>query len=172
MLQTLPPLLGQVLVIRKQQKVYDIVTEVLDAHEIYAVKYDLIAPEWMIGNFAKIPRRLFYWCKDNLKYKVEGEDWQSTRSPAGILSLDTVDCKHFAGFCSGILDAINRTGEYYYDWAYRFASYDWEVEKPQHVFVVLYHRDGSETWIDPVPEVAYFNSHHPSPVYWWDKRLA
>jgi hypothetical protein len=75
-----------------------------------------------------------------------------------------VDCKHYSGFIGGVLDAINRTGEYYYDWDYRFASESLIQPAPHHVFIVIKGSDGKEVWVDPVPGVGGYNTR---PFYFW-----
>ena len=47
------------------------------------------------------------------------------------------DCKGYALFAAGIIDAIRRSGENV-DWVYRFASCNILNRVPAHVFVVSF----------------------------------
>lgn len=126
------------------QTLQQIITEVLDAHNRYASHYDTISG--MFPGYA--PKKLFDFCVNYLPYREEPGSDQRTKSPAAILQSGNLknDCKHYAGFIGGVLDAINRTGKANYDWYYRFANYE---DKPtyDHVFIVV----GDDLWIDPTP---------------------
>src|SRR5208283_4791328 len=154
-LSVVPPFEGKEYIISKRQTTRDIVREVLNAHESFAADYDLLIKGLRFKKTISLEEQLFKFCKDNLHYNVESEKWQTTRSPAGIIELGSdpssgVDCKHYAGYIAGVLDAINRNdGQRTYDWYYRFASYDASPD-PGHVFVVLKYDDGTDFWIDPV----------------------
>lgn len=129
----------------------DIINEVCKAHYVYAADYDRIAGDFERGDIQSICAALFSWCKRSLKYKEESEGLQTTRSPAAIIKMSQtwgVDCKHYAGFIAGVLDALKRKG-YSVDWCYRFVSYDLFDQTPGHVFVVV--KDGNrEIYVDPV----------------------
>lgn len=164
MLRVLPPFRGMEDVIDPDQSTRSIVKEMLQAHRIFADHYDTIADLWMTGQLNRVPRRLFDFCASKLRYVEEDTEEQTTRSPAGILVMREVDCKHYSGFIAGVLDAINRTGAYYYDWYYRFASEDLLDPRPHHVFIVIKGEDEKEVWIDPVPNVGGYDTR---PVYYW-----
>lgn len=151
LLGLLPAFTNQSVLIEKRQAVKDIIREVLAAHEVFASDYDKIAAQFYCGSPKKIAQALFNFCKQNIRYKVEPEERQTTKSPAAILALgDSVggDCKHYAGFIGGVLDALNRKG-CPIEWHYRFASYDMFDRTPQHVFIVV-NDQGNEIWVDPV----------------------
>lgn len=168
LLSKLPVLHGNRDVIAPNQTNKDIVKEVLNAHEFFEPDYDTIADDWLRdGSCDTLPYRLYAFCKKFCKYREEGMADQTTRSPAGILAMNGVDCKHYSGFIAGILDAANRTGKCYYDWSYRFASYEILSFSPAHVFVVI--KGDREIWIDPVPDIRGFNGRNLKPVYQWDK---
>lgn len=129
----------------------DIIKEVCKSHYIYASDYDKIAKEFDRYQLKAIAGTLFDWCKNNLRYREESENLQTTRSPAAIIATGNswgVDCKHYAGFIAGVLDAIKRRGRNF-DWCYRFVSYSPFDSTPGHVFVVLF-VNGKEIFIDPV----------------------
>lgn len=165
LLDLLPEPSGREEIIKRNQDVYDIIKEVLAAHDEFAPDYDLIADRFAGGN---VPRKLWEFCRENIEYVVEKEKMQTTRSPAVLLDMGFCDCKHYAGFVAGILDALNRSGRGYYNWIYRFAYYDNDEDAPGHVFVVLKNKDGSETWIDPV--LSGFDKRTPAPVGMIDKK--
>jgi hypothetical protein len=180
LLEYLPPYQGSEKVIAQQQDVSDIEKEVLAAHQLFSSDYDCIAGFFEGGTNYDICKRLFDFCKNNLPYEAESEHVQSTRSPGGILSLaaigGTCDCKHFAGFTAGILDALNRLG-YNFDWSYRFASYSRNSDAPGHVFVNVNEDRIGEIWIDPAPLEnrnheflpRYFNDRLATPYFFTDK---
>jgi|SRR6266850_3649234 len=164
MLERLPPYRERDQMIEPDQTTRDIVKEVINAHKEFAGHYDTIADLWMTGQLNKVPKKLFDFCSNSLTYVEEPKEDQTTRSPAGILEMRAVDCKHYSGFMAGVMDAINRTGEYYYDWYYRFASEDILQSSPHHVFIVLKTADEKEVWLDPVPNVGGYNAR---PFYFW-----
>lgn len=148
LLDHLPPYQEYEQVIHYEQTVSDIIKEVLSAHEVFAEDYDGIADFFYADDTEQMCRNLFDFCKDNISYEIETKDDQTTRSPAAILELGNGDCKHYAGFIGGILDALKRKGDKI-DWFYRFASYDLLDTEPGHVFIVV--KNGKdEIWIDPV----------------------
>lgn len=165
LLQDLPPFLHRYTTIKKNQSVYDIVKEVLEAHEIFANDYDRIAAYFDGSSYEDIARRLFNFLKSNVAYKIESEESQTTKSPSALLVQGFGDCKHYAGFIAGVLDALNRRGKNI-NWNYRFASYNLFDKEPGHVFVVL-HNKGKEFWIDPV--LNFFNE-RLEPTFILDKK--
>jgi hypothetical protein len=151
LLSKLPAFGNNSILIERSQTVHDIIKEVLESHAIFASDYDKIASDFNYGSTFDICKNLWYFCKKYIRYRIEPEARQTTKSPAAILALgDSIggDCKHYAGFIAGVLDALNRQGRQI-DWFYRFASYDMFNKEPQHVFVVVNDK-GREIWIDPV----------------------
>lgn len=144
-LQALPPVRGRREVLKDEQETKDIIREVVEAHQFFAKDYDAIAPMFYGPGMFK---ELFGFLKKNVRYAIETKDSQTTRSPAALIAMAHGDCKHYAGFIGGVLDALKRKG-YPIDWKYRFASYDMLDATPQHVFVVV-NENGGELWIDPV----------------------
>lgn len=180
LLQVLPPFEGKTQVIKRKQDVSDIIREVVAAHKEFAGDYDQIAKFFLIGDVEKM---LFEFCMKHLPYQVEPERMQTTKSPAGIIAtaaVGGVDCKHYAGFIAGVLDAVNRTGKDFFDWSYRFVSYNVTDQNPGHVFVVVQEDNGSETWLDPAPIIKknrqiiprQFNDRFVTPWYKIDKKVS
>lgn len=150
LLRQLPPFKGhEDIIVRGPQSLDDIIDQVLVAHKQCAGQYDLLVPFFDVPNPLQA---LFSFCVDELPYNAESGKYQTTRTPAGILQLSQtigVDCKHYAGFIAGMIDALNRAGLANYSWCYRFASYA-DGKPCDHVFVVV--KSGSkETWLDPAP---------------------
>lgn len=149
MLAVLPPYQGKAVTIVANQDVSDIVSEVCQAHKFFAKDYTALAEFFWTGNIYDTCEKLYNFCKANIEYCVEDDDEQTTKSPAAILTEGRGDCKHYAGFIAGVLDAINRKYNAGINCQYRFASYDLFNSTPQHVFVVAKDNEG-EIWIDPV----------------------
>lgn len=170
-LRVVPEYRGEEILIQRRQSTRSIIREVLDAHRDFSSDYDRIVKDLKFYKTVSLEDQLFDFCK-KLHYNVESENDQTTRSPAGIVSLGSdpdhgVDCKHYAGYIAGVLDAWNRKeGERVYDWCYRFASYD-SNPAAGHVFVVTKYDDG-ELWIDPV--LSRLDKRYPSPTYFIDKK--
>lgn len=167
LLDILPPFNNNSVVIEKNQGVHDIIKEVLNAHRYFGHDYDYIFQFFDIGSISTICKNLFNFCKDNISYKIESEDRQTTKSPAAIISTGNGDCKHYAGFIAGVLSAITRNTGRKINWCYRFASYSIFDEEPAHVFVVV--KSDSEIWIDPV--LCCFNTRTPAPTHFIDKKI-
>jgi len=165
-LPNLPAFRGVKTIISKDQSTADIMQEVYNAHFAFKQDYDKLADYFTAHSPVIIAKKLFTFCKNNIAYKIESENLQTTRSPAGILYLKNGDCKHYAGFIAGVLDAVRRYTNEKFKIAYRFASYDAFDLVPAHVFVVLFY-NGNEYWIDPVLE--NFNQRTPQPSFIKDK---
>lgn len=168
LLSILPPFQYNDQLIAKHQDVHDIVGEILEAHQVFSRDYDRIAGEFAGGS---VEKKLYDFCRNNIAYKVEKEKRQTSNSPAALLTLQKCDCKGYAQFIGGILDALNRSGRGRYNWVYRFGVYPGinifdEEDDSYHVFVVVKRPDGSETWIDPVLDA--FNKRYPSPESYED----
>lgn len=137
--------------ISRRQDVPKIMNEVVESHKVFAKDYDKIAEKFWAGSVYKTAVKLFNFCKSEMIYQAESDKRQTSRSPAAILKTAKtwgVDCKHYAGFIGGVLDALKRQG-YPINWAYRFVSYSPTDPMPEHVFIIL--QDGqSIIFVDPV----------------------
>lgn len=167
LLEYLPPFNNKLVLIEGAQDVTDIINEVAQAHQYFASDYDNIYQFFDIGTVKEICKNLFDFCRANISYVIEGENYQTTKSPAAILAQGFGDCKHFAGFIAGILSAISRNTGRKINWKYRFASYSILNPDPGHVYVVV-NDQGREISIDPV--LKYFND-PLQPAYITDKKL-
>ncbi len=159
------PYRDQVVLKEERQDTQDIRSEILAAHKKYAPDYDLIAHYFNTGNIVDTSRQIFDFLKRNVPYKKENGRYQTVKSPAAILLSNgsagdpygRVDCKNYALFINGVLDATQRnypSDGNGWDWCYRFASYNENDPEPGHVFSVV-KIDGKELWIDPV--FTFFN---------------
>jgi len=167
-ISSLPAFRGNKQVIKKDQNTADIMNEVYKAHQIFAADYNLLTDYFSAADPVQLAKQVFKFCKDNIEYRIESEDLQTTRSPSGILFLKHGDCKHYAAMSAGILDAIRRQRKLNYQLAYRFASYELLDSMPAHVFVVMTWK-GQEYWIDPV--LKNFNQRKPQPTFSTDKKI-
>jgi len=167
LLSVLPPFNNKAVLIEQAQEVGDIVKEVVNAHREFAGDYDAIYQFFENGSIKQIAERLFSFCRENIVYDVETEQHQTTRSPAAILAMGYGDCKHYAGFIAGVLDAINRNTQKRIPWKYRFASYEVLNTDPGHVFVVVDDKNYSY-WVDPVLQGFNIRMH---PFYYLDQKV-
>lgn len=149
-LNTLPPFRDERVLIKQDQKVNDIINQILISHDNYAAYYDKFALYFDADTTEKICTNIYNFLRSEIKYKEESDQYQTTALPAAILSWRQGDCKHYASFTGGVLSAIERLTGKKFKWCYRFASYDLLMKTPHHVFVVVFDGD-QEIWIDPVP---------------------
>jgi hypothetical protein len=154
-LQHLRPFENRRDILVHDQDVSDIITGILNTHQLYKSEYDKIAPYFVGSNNYQTGKNIWNFLKKNVRYKVEPESAQMLKSPAAIITgtvngrTNTSDCKNYSLFTGGILDAINRAGGRI-DWCYRFASYKVWDKIPQHVFCVINPDTNKEIWVDAV----------------------
>lgn len=149
------------------QDAYDIIQRMMLKHKNCACDYSKIARDFEGRDVYEVAENLFNFCKTNIQYREEKISKQYVSSPQTILQRGYCDCKGYALFCGGVLDALNRQG-WKIKWVYRFASDDIKNEIPGHVFIVITD-GGHEIWLDPV--LNYFNQDHYYPHY-QDKRIS
>lgn len=167
-MNSLPAYKGNQKLIVQDQDTPDIIREVYQAHKFFAPDYDTITKKFISRQPVELAKEVFDFCKENLNYRIESEDFQTTRSPAGILYTKNVDCKHYAGFTAGVLDAMRRKYNLDFELFYRFANYNIFDTVPGHVFTVMKY-NGNEYWIDPVLD--RFNKREPLPISFTDKKI-
>jgi len=151
----------------ENQTTGDIVHQVTVKHKACSRDYDKIVHCFGGGSVREVCRRLYDFCRQNLRYFEEPEESQYVSSPYTILMRGYSDCKCYALFIAGVLDAMKRKGDRI-NWKFRFVSYKPLNRLPGHVFVVVQDQ-GQEIWIDPV--ISQFDRHKP---YMWelDKRVS
>jgi len=108
----------------EDQDVHDIIEGVIQKHKECVDHYDAIYPMFDgPGEWDRVGQRLWDFCKQQLQYSIETIDWQMVKTPATLMKHGFTDCKGYALFCAGVIDAMKRAGENV-DWCYRFASYE------------------------------------------------
>jgi len=159
---------AQSLVITDDQSTGDIEAGIISRHKKFKSDYDQISDQFISDSVEDTAKKIWSFLRKNVPYRRESKNLQTVRSPYAIAAFPA-DCKSYALFAGGIIDSLNRKGLLNVPWSYRFASYDennWK--EPGHVFVVLYPGTNNEIWIDPVPEISYFDE-KLQPVSFKDK---
>lgn len=152
-LSQLPPYEAKIVTLAKNQDTGDIVANMLHYHKKYRADYDKIAGQFLAPTPRKTLRNVYEFLKVNVRYKIEPETRQTLKSPAAIVATGRTtgsDCKNYALFIAGVAESLTRTGKQKIPIAYRFASYKWYDENPQHVFAVAFPDTEREIWVDPV----------------------
>jgi hypothetical protein len=149
-LAKLPPYQDKWVTVTSSQDVGDIISDIVKSHYLFAPYYDRFAYSFSASTIEEICDNLVNFCKENIQYKEENEDIQSTALPTGILERGQGDCKHYASFIGGCLSAISRETGVPINWKYCFASYKIDQRTPYHVFVTVETPSGT-VWCDPTP---------------------
>lgn len=145
----LPPFRNKKELIRQHQGTNDIIREIVKTHELYETDYDKIFALFDTGKVEDTCKSIWDFLKYNLTYNEESGDEQSVKSPTAILHQgENIDCKHYALFAGGVLDAIKQNYDEPWTWCYRFATDKKGSTEPSHVFVVVSDK-GREIWVDP-----------------------
>lgn len=167
-IDTLPPYKNKVVLLRKSQNTKQLANIIKDAHCEDCADYDTIYPFFYDGDIWQTCKNLHDFLQKNVKYVEETDDFQTVRTPAGILSTGKtigVDCKNFSLFCGGVLDAVNRNEETV-NWCYRLAGYD-GTNDVEHIFTVVDPGTKNEIWLDPTVPTS-FDGKLPSPTNYYD----
>lgn len=163
----LPVFKNDIQLVTWKQSTSRIADEIIKTHDRYEAQYDEVYHFFDTGDLYTTCEELWNFCKYNLKYTIEGEEEQSVKSPAAILTAgQKVDCKHYSLFIAGVLDAMKYNEGDDWDVYYRFAGYS--GKSIEHVFVVVKDSD-REIWIDPV--LSSFNQ-RKQPVYYKDYKAS
>lgn len=160
-LSKLPRYQAQWEMLQDEQDVDDIMKGMQKVHNEFAKDYDKIAYFFVGETVVQTCENIFNFLRRETKYSIESDLHQTVRSPSAIVATGKrlgIDCKNYALFAGGVLDAINRLGLQKINYCYRFVSDDMMNQAPCHVFVVV-NPGGDEIWIDPIPQVENFNSH-------------
>lgn len=167
LLQQLKPYSGRKVLVTTNQSTNDIIKELLKAHSENASEYDKICEQFWTGNEKRTLRKIFDYCKKNIRYEIEPDELQTVKSPNAIIAQGKGDCKHYASFCNGLISAINRKYGTNMNNVFRFAGYNIGATEPQHVYCAVRLSDNKTTIIlDPVLET--YNDEKPA-VYIKDK---
>lgn len=169
LLQKLPPFRNDRRLICDNQRTKDIIALMLDSHLQFAKFYDLIGCEFLGSTIQETCDNLYAFCKQNLQYQEESGDLQTVSVPQALLTWGKCDCKGYASFICGCLDAIKRAKKQNIDWHYCFASYNVGVKRkdriPYHVFSVV-DTANKPIWVDPTP-----GANGKTPVWWINKTV-
>src|ERR1700685_894038 len=149
-LSKLPPYQDKWVTVTHTQDVGDIIADIVKSHYLFAPYYDRFAYCFSAPTVEEICDNLVNFCKQNIEYREENEDIQSTALPTGIIERGHGDCKHYASFIGGCLSAIARETGVPINWKYCFASYKLDQKTPYHVFVTVDTPSGT-VWCDPTP---------------------
>lgn len=161
LLQQLKPYSGRKVLVTTKQSTNDIIKELLKAHSENASEYDKICDQFWTGNEKRTLRKIFDYCKKNIRYEVEPDELQTVKSPSAIIAQGKGDCKHYASFCNGLISAINRKYGTNMNNVFRFAGYNIGATEPQHVYCAVRLSDNKTTIIlDPVLET--YNNEKPA----------
>jgi hypothetical protein len=152
------------------QSVPDITKAILSQHDAMRQQYDKIYHYFEGLDTIDTAQNVFNYLKKNVKYVIEPDDKQTVKTPSAIIATGKTgsDCKNFALFSAGILDAYRRNEEKKIELAFRFASYEPFDKTPQHVFVVINPGTDNEIWVDPV--LNFFNQ-KKNPYFYKDKKI-
>jgi hypothetical protein len=163
------PFLGKREIVVANQDTVDIIDALIKNHYKYSNEYDKIFRFFDGGSVEETAFNVWCFLKDEFKYNIEPEEMQILRSPGALLASNIVgiDCKGYATFANGVMDAYRRNTGKNFDVYYRFASYDPFDNTPQHVFAVV-KENGTEYWIDPVLE--QFDE-KKQPYFYKDKKI-
>jgi hypothetical protein len=163
------PFTGKREIVVANQDTVDIIDALIKNHYKYSNEYDKIFRYFDGGSVEETAYNVWQFLKDDFKYTIEPEKMQILRSPAAILASNVIgiDCKGYATFANGIMDAYRRNNKKNFEVYYRFASYDPFDSTPQHVFAVV-NENGVEYWIDPVLD--QFDE-KKQPYYYKDKKI-
>jgi hypothetical protein len=163
------PFIGKREIVVANQDTVDIIDALIKNHYKYSNEYDKIFRYFDGGSVEETAYNVWQFLKDDFKYTIEPEKMQILRSPAAILASNVIgiDCKGYATFANGIMEAYRRNTKKDFDVYYRFASYDPFDSTPQHVFAVV-NENGVEYWIDPVLD--QFDE-KKQPYYYKDKKI-
>ena len=163
------PFIGKREIIVGNQDTTDIIDALIKNHYKYSNEYDKIFRYFDGGSVEETAFNVWQFLKEDFKYTIEPEKMQILRSPAAILSSNIIgiDCKGYATFANGVMDAYRRNTKKDFEIFYRFASYDPFDNTPQHVFAVV-EENGTEYWIDPVLD--QFDE-KKQPYFYKDKKI-
>jgi len=153
LLKYLPPYKGTVTVLKKHQNTDDIIEGILSANNKYAKDYTQISSFFIGSTPRQTCKNIWKFLKQNVNYKIESENRQTIKTPAAIIATGKTtgsDCKNLSLFTAGILQDLKRKGIQNIPFVFRFSSYKFFNNIPEHVFIVAFPGTNNEIWIDAV----------------------
>lgn len=145
----LPPYSDQWELIKQDQYVPDIIKEVSTAHKLFAGYYDCFSDLFFDKDPQVVADSLYAFCKENIRYREEDVNFQTSALPTGILYRGYGDCKHYALFSAGVIGSLNRLYGCCFDAKFYFVGYG-RAKEPYHVYVCVKDR-ANDIWLDPTP---------------------
>jgi hypothetical protein len=134
----------------KKQVVKDIMKYMSVALVEFRPYYDKIYSFFEGSTMEEVGEQIFDFLKDQMIYEEESDEAQWLCNPRELLERGECDCKGYALFAAGVIDALNRNSDQgEIPWCFRFVPSAILGTKIGHVFVVL-DPGGKEIWIDPV----------------------
>jgi hypothetical protein len=130
----LKPFENKKTVVIDEQTTNDIIQGILQTHNFYKSEYDKIYKYFVGDSIEETCKNVYDFLKKYVPYYQEPEKKQTLRSPAAIVSK-AADCKSYALFSCGILDAYRRNENKNFEVIYRFAGYN--NKGIEHVFCVI-----------------------------------
>lgn len=170
-LQRITPYQGNAVKHIDNQSTKNIMDDVLKKHNKSKADYDNFCEMFWRNNAYDTCRELFNFCKRQVPYKEERDKSQTVKSPAAIIMEGYKmggDCKHYASFINGVVDALARKG-YPIVGRYRFACYG-KDKNPGHVFAVVEGKNGKEIFVDPV--LSHIDQRRPYYNAYKDEKLS
>ncbi len=151
------PYEGKQVTLMEENDTNDIIDAIKMVHNKYASHYvgepDVL--KFWRGNAKDTAKLIYDFLDYYIKYKVEPPDFQTVKTPGRLLRQLHGDCKHYATFTCGVVDALRKKG-YPISCKYRFVS-DVPGVDVHHVFAVVTDAAGNEYWVDPVPNITRFD---------------
>jgi len=168
-LAALPIWQNKMVLLAKRQDTRQLVEIIRVAHIQDANDYDRFYNEFEAPTVEGICKKIWLFLKQNVKYVEETEDGQTVKTPAAIIQTGQTigsDCKNYALFSGGILDAFKRAG-YRVSWCYRLAGYG-NSQDVGHIFVVVNPNTQNEIWLDATMK-GNFNDQRIKPSIFYDE---
>lgn len=113
----------------------DIIKEVLDCFGDSKEQLKKFAPYLQGATVQDTCNNIWNFWKNNITYKVDGDNVQWVKEPARVWSSKFCDCKSFSVAVACSLYALGIDGKF------RFASYGLNTTTPTHVYVVAMYQD-------------------------------
>jgi len=134
---------GQAVKIVKFHNTSDIIKQMQAAHYENAIMAVNFANRFKGRLVKDTCNNIFNFIKNNIEYRIEPADAQTTKTINRLISDGYGDCKHYSGFFASVLHALN------IPFVYRFVSYTTD-KTPTHVYIVAYDEKNQPIYCDAV----------------------
>lgn len=168
LLKHLPPFLGIKTKLVDVQTLDDIIEGIKRNHNYNRDAYDKIYKFFYVKNdIVSTAKNIFDFINNHIVYEIESNKSQQLKTPTALLKKGFGDCKSFASFSCGVLDAIRRNENIDFDLYFRYAGYS-NNKNLEHVYCV-FNFNGVDYWLDNVLD--YFDSREKQPTFIVDKKI-